>query len=329
MRTSHTKLDIPVNDWEARKPFIGASEAHKTLPTSEYQHTFWNEKVSDSPPPDISHLPQIKRGKRIEKHMPEWIKEDYGMEVKANTQTYLSKKYPWAIATPDGFFKNKEGKIGVEEKAPSIFNSNYGEPDTDDIPQYNLVQVHHTMAVMPELVGYYLFTYTENGITRYIIKKDNSIETALMEKESRFMDFVKYKTPPPPRNEADLIHHYFKSTTKTYLENPSAELLDYCNQLKEVRQNKKNQKDNEEDLSFKVKQGIGKHSGIKFPDGKILRLDRCFAKAKVDQEKLFEKEPKSYKAYCTKFNADAYAKANPDSEFVVRNPYTKLHFPKD
>ena len=42
MRTSHTKLDIAVSDWEARMRFIGASEAHKTLPNSKYQHKFWN-----------------------------------------------------------------------------------------------------------------------------------------------------------------------------------------------------------------------------------------------------------------------------------------------
>ena len=65
MRTSHTKLDIEVSDYEGRRPFIGASEAHKTLPDSEYMHTFWNEKVGHSTPPDISDLPQIKRGNRF------------------------------------------------------------------------------------------------------------------------------------------------------------------------------------------------------------------------------------------------------------------------
>ena len=329
MRTSHTKFNFTVDDWEARRPFISASEAHKTLPNSKYHHSFWNEKVGDDPPADISHLPQIKRGKRIEQHMPNWILEDYGMDVKANTQTYLSKKFPWAIATPDGFFKNKAGKFGIEEKAPSIFNSNYGEPDTDDIPQYNLVQVHHTMAVMPELVGYYLFTYTENGITRYIINKDKTIETALMEKELRFMSFVKEKVPPPPGNEEDLIYHYFNSTEKTYLENPSAELLEDCNKLKQRRKQKKDEKDNEEELNFRVKRGIGVHSGIKFPDGKILRMDRCFARPKVDETKLIADDPEEYKKHCTKFDPESFDKSNPNSEYVVRSPYTKLHFPKD
>ena len=150
-----------------------------------------------------------------------------------------------------------------------------------------------------------------------------------MEKESRFKGFVEENVPPPPRNEQDLIYHYFKTTNKTYLENPSAELLEDCNKLKQVRNQKKNEKSNEDDLNFRIKRGIGEHSGIKFPDGKILRMDRCFSKAKVDQEKLFEKEPKTFRAYCTKFDAEIYAKNNPDSEFVVRSPYTKLHFPKD
>ena len=113
MRTSHTKLDIEVSDYEGRRPFIGASEAHKTLPDSEYMHTFWNEKVGHSTPPDISDLPQIKRGNRIEKVMPQWIWEDYDMEISPNKQTYLSNKFPWAIATPDGFFKNKAGKFDL------------------------------------------------------------------------------------------------------------------------------------------------------------------------------------------------------------------------
>ena len=321
------KINLPVDDYVARRPYISASEAHKTF--SDEMHTFWNMKVGNINPPDISHLEPIKRGKRTEKHMPEWVYEDYGMKIDANFDTFLSKKYPWAIATPDGFFKGEDGKYGIEFKAPSIFNSSYGEPDTDDIPQHNLVQVHHSMAVLPRLKGYYLFTYTENGITRYVIKKDKEIETKLMEKESRFKGFVDENVPPPPRNEQDLIYHYFKTTKKTYLENPSAELLEDCNKLKQVRNQKKNEKSNEDDLNFRIKRGIGEHSGIKFPDGKILRMDRCFSKAKVDQEKLFEKEPKTFRAYCTKFDAEIYAKNNPDSEFVVRSPYTKLHFPKD
>ena len=134
------KINLPVDDYAARRPYISASEAHKTF--SNEMHTFWNMKVGNINPPDISHLEPIKRGKRTEKHMPEWVYEDYGMKIDANFDTFLSKKYPWAIATPDGFFKGEDGKYGIEFKAPSIFNSSYGEPDTDDIPQHNLVQVH-------------------------------------------------------------------------------------------------------------------------------------------------------------------------------------------
>ena len=261
--------------------------------------------------------------------MPEWIYEDYGMEIKANSQTYLSKKFPWAIATPDGFFKNKAGKFGIEEKAPSIFNPNYGEADTDDIPQYNLVQVHHTMAVMPELIGYYLFTITENGLTRYIIKKDKAIEIALMEKEERFIGLVNENIPPPPRNEEDLIHHYFKSENKDYITNPNPQLLQDCNKLQTIRKEKKELVESEKGLAFKVKLGIGKYAGIQFPDDKVLRMDRCLAKPKIDEAKLMEEEPEIHKKYCTKFNAEEYLKKNPSSKFSVRTPYTKLHFPKD
>ena len=150
-----------------------------------------------------------------------------------------------------------------------------------------------------------------------------------MEKESRFKGFVDENVPPPPRNEQDLIYHYFKSTKKTYLENPSSEVLDACNKLKQARNKKKNDKSNEDELNFIIKRGIGEHSGIRFPDNKILRMDRCFAKAKVDEAKLFAVDKDEYKKHCTKFDPESYAKANPDSEYVVRNPYTKLHFPKD
>ena len=330
MRTSHTKLDIEVSDYEGRRPFIGASEAHKTLPDSEYMHTFWNEKVGHSIPPDISDLPQIKRGNRIEKVMPQWIWEDYDMEISPNKQTYLSKKFPWAIATPDGFYKNKAGKFGIEEKAPSVFNTNYGEPDTDDIPQYNLVQVHHTMAVMPELVGYYLFAWTEKGLRRYIINKNKSIETALMEKEQRFMGFVNEKIPPPPRNQEDLIYHYFKSNKK-YITNPSPQLLKDSNDLLLFRKNKKKDETTENDLNFRVKLGIGEHAGIQYPDEKVLRLDRCQGSPKVIEEDILKDDPKLHKKYCTKFDKDRFLKENPhlEEKYAVRKPYTKLVFPRN
>ncbi len=313
MKTAYTKFNHEVSDWEARKPYISASEAHKTLPNSDYQHTFWNEKIGNTAPPDISDLPQIIRGNRIEQVMPDWIEKDYGMKIKPNTQTYLSKKFPWAIATPDGFFKNKEGTYGIEEKAPSVFNVNYGEPDTDDIPQYNLVQVHHTMAVMPELLGYYLFAWNENGLRRYIIKKDTTIETALMEKEDRFMSFIKEKVPPPPRNEKDLIYHFFKSNKK-YISRPSAQLLQDSNELYQIRKSKKDNKERESYLNFKVQQGIGENAGIEYPDGKKLRMDRISSSAlQFDMAKFKEENPEQHSKYCTK----------------ASKPYIKLVFPRD
>ena len=330
MRTSHTKLDIAVSDWEARMRFIGASEAHKTLPNSKYQHTFWNEKVGNNTPPDISDLPQIIRGNRIEQVMPEWIEKDYGMKIQPNTQTYLSKKYPWAIATPDGFYKNKEGKYGIEEKAPSVFNNNYGEQDTDDIPHYNLVQVHHTMAVMPELVGYYLFAWNENGLRRYVIKKDKTIEIALMEKEQRFMGYVEEKVPPPPRNEKDLIYHYFKPN-KIYIKNPSPQLMKDSNELYQLRKLNKENKELESQLNFKVKIGIAENAGIEYPDGKKLRLDRCAGKPKIIEEDIKEFNYELYKKYCTQFDTTRFLSENPElkSEYSVSTPYTKLVFPRD
>ena len=313
MKTAYTKFNHEVNDWEARKPYISASEAHKTLPNSDYQHTFWNEKIGNTAPPDISELPQIIRGNRIEQVMPDWIEKDYGMKIKPNTQTYLSKKFPWAIATPDGFFKTKEGTYGIEEKAPSVFNVNYGEPDTDDIPQYNLVQVHHTMAVMPQLLGYYLFAWNENGLRRYIIKKDTTIETALMEKEDRFMGYVKEKVPPPPRNEKDLIYHFFKSNKK-YISRPSAQLLQDSNELYQIRKSKKDNKERESYLNFKVQQGIGENAGIEYPDGKKLRMDRISSSAlQFDMAKFKEENPEQHSKYCTK----------------ASKPYIKLVFPRD
>ena len=313
MRTSHTKINLSVSDWKGRLPFIGASSAHKTLPNSEYQHTFWNEKVSEVEPEDISELPQIIRGNRIEQVMPDWIEKDYGMKIKPNTQTYLSKKFPWAIATPDGFYKNSEGTYGIEEKAPSVFNVNYGEPDTDDVPQYNLVQVHHTMAVMPELVGYFLFAWNENGLRRYIIKKDKSIETALMEKENRFMGYVKEKIPPPPKNEKDLIYHFFKSNKK-YIGSPSAQLLQDSNELYQIRKSNKANKERESILRFKVQQGIGENAGIEYPDGKKLRMDRISSSAlQFDSAKFKQENPDQHSKYCTKES----------------KPYIKLVFPRD
>ena len=313
MRTSHTKINISVSDWKARLPFIGASNAHKTLPNSDYQHTFWNEKVNEVEPEDISEKPQIIRGNRIEQVMPDWIEKDYGMKIKPNTQTYLSKKFPWAIATPDGFYKNSEGTYGIEEKAPSVFNANYGQTDTDDIPQYNLVQVHHTMAVMPELVGYFLFAWNENGLRRYIIKKDKSIETALMEKEDRFMGYVKEKIPPPPRNEKDLIYHFFKSNKK-YIGSPSAQLLQDSNELYQLRKSNKENKERESILRFKVQQGIGENAGIEYPDGKKLRMDRISSSAlQFDNAKFKQEQPELHSKYCTKES----------------KPYIKLVFPRD
>lgn len=321
-------INIDVSDFETRRKFIGASEAHRCI---NDQMNLWIEKTGDSIPDDISHLPQIKRGIRYEKHMPQWVYEDFGMEILPNTKTYKSKHKKFPIATPDGFFKDKKDVYGIEFKAPSIYNVNYGEQDTDDIPLANLMQCHHTMAVLPQLKGYFLFAYTEDGGKRYIIKKDNNISKALIEKEERFMSLVEHKIKPPPQNEKDLLHH-FPNSNKIYIPNPSISLLNNGNQLQKIRAVSKENKGIDKDLSYKIKKEIGENAGYIRPDGKKVHLQRIEGKKTLVAEIAKEKFPKEY-AEClvNQFSPELFKEKHSHlvNDCSISQPYTKLQFPRD
>lgn len=141
-------------EWlENRFKGIGGSEASAIIGLNPYMtnQDLWKIKTGLVEPEDISDKPYVKYGTQAEMHLRELFRLDfpqYDVEYVDNN-SFHNDKYPWALASLDGWLKDQEGRFGILEiKTTEILNSMHKEKWNDQLPQNYFCQLLHYMAVM-------------------------------------------------------------------------------------------------------------------------------------------------------------------------------------
>ena len=141
-------------EWlENRFKGIGGSEASAIIGLNPYMtnQDLWKIKTGLVEPEDISDKPYVKYGTQAEMHLRELFRLDfpqYDVEYVDNN-SFHNDKYPWALASLDGWLRDQEGRFGILEiKTTEILNSMHKEKWNDQLPQNYFCQLLHYMAVM-------------------------------------------------------------------------------------------------------------------------------------------------------------------------------------
>lgn len=190
---------------------IGGSEISAVVGCNPYLDnvTLWEYKTGKREPEDISDKPYVKYGTNAEYHLRELFKLDFPQyEVEyAENNSFKNDKFPWALASCDGWLTDEEGRRGILEiKTTEILQSMQKEKWNHQIPQNYYCQCLFYMAVLEAdfvILKAQLKTVFE-GVP-YLQTKHYKIERSdvqddidyLMQKGSEFWQFVKLGKKPP------------------------------------------------------------------------------------------------------------------------------------
>lgn len=131
---------------------IGGSEISAVIGCNPYLDnvTLWELKTGKREAEDISDKPYVKYGTEAEEHLRELFKLDfpqYELEYIENN-SWKNSKYPWALASLDGWITDEQGRKGIFEcKTTEILNSMHREKWKEQIPQNYYCQCLFYMAV--------------------------------------------------------------------------------------------------------------------------------------------------------------------------------------
>ena len=140
-------------EWlQARKNYIGGSDAAAILGLNPWKTNvdLWEEKTGRKEAADISDNEAVKFGSQSEPYLRELFKLDNpDLEVRyMENNMFLNDTYPWAHASLDGWFKDKEGRAGLLEiQTTTIQNYASVKKWENKIPDNYYCQILHYFLV--------------------------------------------------------------------------------------------------------------------------------------------------------------------------------------
>jgi putative phage-type endonuclease len=131
---------------------IGGSDISAVVGLNPYKSNvdLWEEKIGMAVPEDISDKDYVKYGTEAEHHLRELFKLDFPQFTVdyVENNSFTNSKYPWAVASLDGWLTDENGRRGIWEcKTTNILQSMQKEKWNQKIPMNYYCQVLFYMAV--------------------------------------------------------------------------------------------------------------------------------------------------------------------------------------
>lgn len=180
-----------------RRTGVGGSEIGAVAGLSPYATALdvWRAKVEGL---EIEETPAMRRGRLLEPAVAEWYAEETGAELlPGETLRHPSREI--VIATPD-----RIAVLGREQRVLEVKTTNFrmlsewGEPDTDEIPQTYLCQVQWQLAVTGLARADVAALIGGDEFRVYHVAFDAELFGMLADTAERFWrDHVTTRRPPP------------------------------------------------------------------------------------------------------------------------------------
>ena len=336
---------------DQRRKGITATDMTKITGVSPYGGAIdvWLDKRGESPPFVVTD--RVKWGNILEPP----IRQDYANRFKVDIAlpgTLTHPELDWAMATPDGIvMKNGVASYGWECKTHTVWLAkDYGEPGSDDIPQYELIQCVWNMFIArahygEDITRWDLTAFMDNQPVDYTIHRDMELEEILVEAAKEFMDKHIRGDEELQPDGSDSFGDYIKRVFPEHRpgmvvanEDAKADI----ERLQELRKDIKELEDLKKRYDQKIKLAIGDMEGISWDaDGKQERItwrkskdsiktswdalarsyrDEALAQAKkvLPEDKLGE-----YRAFLLDMEKTATKKVPGSRRFVTPRSWTK------
>lgn len=288
-------------DVDDRKGVIGGSSLGATLGLSKYQskHDVWLAWKGVEREVTKEQQEIFDMGHALEDFIAKQAEKKYGVKVKKTSLTYVHPQYDWLICHPDRLVVGKiDGKrIGMEIKSSSSYDDRWGEVDTSEVPMDYLCQCHdYIMCDVCDEV--WLIRFSNNRLTRYIIKKDEELENMILSQAAE--ELSKWaRGEEPAIEDYDEARSYYNEPTEGDVE-ADDEIIKAFEELKEIKNRKKQMDDRADELKAKVISFMKDKERVVDHFGKKLFTYKRYETTSFDKDALKDDYPVLYELYVKK-----------------------------
>lgn len=189
-------------EWHAaRANGLGGSEIAAVLGLSKWESplSLWLRKAQQIPLDD-EDKPEMEAGRRLEDAICQKFADAHelgGRLQPAGTYRHIGR--PFMIANPDRFIYDLDGYVSALLEAKfAIYDEEWGEQGTDQIPPYYLAQTRWYLDVFGLDTCYVeVFVGSQGEFREYIVRADESDQAYLREAGGAFVQSVTAGERPP------------------------------------------------------------------------------------------------------------------------------------
>lgn len=278
---------------ESRRKGIGGSDVAAILGLSPWKSAYqvWEDKIGQGQ--NVDETPAMSYGKLVEPTLRQWYSNETQNEVILPNEVLVHPKHKFMVASVDGLVPVKERVVEIKTSGSS---DGWGEPGTDQIPDYYSTQCHHYLAVLGWEVCDVVVSIRGTMPVIYVLERDKEIEEMLIEQEAIFWDLVQTKTPPEPVTFSDMVARFRKSFQASVT--ATDEILAEVGSLKLIKAHMKMLEADEEYAKATIMKYMAENEALVDADGKPLvtwKTAKPTMRLNVNRLKL--EAPEIYKAF--------------------------------
>jgi len=279
---------------EERRKGIGGSDVAAIMGLSPWKTAYQVYREKRKEVEDWGGNSLTDWGKRMEPAIRQWYSDQTGRDVRLPDKIMYHPQHPFMLASSDGF--TDDGRVVEIKTARS--GKNWGEPETNQIPDYYAVQVHHYMTITGFQVADIPVSIAGGSPSLYIVEADKEISEMIIEACAKFWERVQSGNPPDPVTYADAVQRFGKSPAVGAVV-ASESVFNVVNGLRHVRARIEHLEGEEKELKGQIIAALGNAGDVLVDqDGKALVTYKLGNGRRTFDAKAFEKDhPDLYQKY--------------------------------
>lgn len=279
---------------EERRRGIGGSDIAAVLGLSPWKTAYQVYQEKRKEVDDWKGNEATDWGKRLEPVLRQWYSDTTGRAVRVPEKILCHGRYPYMLASLDGFTDDKR----IVEIKTARHGKGWGQPGTNEIPDYYALQCQHYMVVTGFEVTDVPVTIGGGSPELYEVPADREVQEMILDAAADFWRRVEAGDPPEPVSYADVVSRYGASrgAGAVYAKPEDLELIV---KLRKVRETMTGLEEIEDEIKAKLILSIGEGKDtLTDADGTVLVTYRIGKPVSRFDSKAFEKDhPELYKSY--------------------------------
>lgn len=279
---------------EERRKGIGASDTAAVMGISPWRTAFQVYQEKRKEVKDWQGNAAADWGTRMEPAIRQWYSDTTGRSVRLPDKIMYHKDYPFMLATLDGYTDDRR----VVEIKTARSGHGWGEPGTNEIPDYYAVQVQHQMVVTGFEVADVPVSIAGGSPVLYEVPANPEVQQLIIEACTEFWQRVIDGNPPEPVTFSDAVARFGKVSTAGDV--PATDVdRQRVMDLRTIQEKLTELKSQEEDLKGKLIISMGeKGDALITPEGvPLVTYKIAKGRVMIDTKALQKEQPEVYAKY--------------------------------